>query len=55
MTRLSVKQEAFVEAYVTNGGNGADAYRQAGYKASTDTTARTGAYKMVTSPHIAAL
>jgi hypothetical protein len=29
---LPIRQEAFIEFYITNGGNGAKAYRDAGYK-----------------------
>ncbi len=50
--RLTLKQSAFVDAYVTNGGNGARAYREAGYKAPNPAAAATGAHKLVTSPHI---
>jgi phage terminase small subunit len=35
-TNLSHREEPFIEAYLSNGGNGADAARQAGYKQVPD-------------------
>lgn len=49
---LTLKQIAFINAYVDNGGNGGKAYVEAGYKASTKETAWTGACKLLKQPRI---
>ena len=48
-TKLSPKRLAFVNAYATNGGNGAQAYRDAGYKSDTDNVAAAGASRLLRS------
>lgn len=46
---LTEMQEAFVEAYVTNGGNKLDAAIEAGYSPDT---ARFQAYQLIRKPHV---
>jgi phage terminase small subunit len=53
MTTLSVKRQAFVNHYATNGGNGAQAYRDAGYSAPDVSTATTGAHRLLTKADVA--
>jgi hypothetical protein len=49
--KLSSKEEAFVESYLSNGGNGADAAKQAGYK-QTPEALRVTASRMLTNANI---
>jgi len=49
---LTPKQTAFVEAYVTNGHNASQAYRDAGYATTSDAAVRVGAHKLVTNPNV---
>ena len=52
---LSPKRKAFVRAYLGPARlNGAEAYRQAGYQASTVSTATSGAHKLVTNGDVKA-
>ncbi len=51
MRELTRKQERFVTNFVTNGGNGADAARKAGFSART---AREHAYALLHIPHVRA-
>ena len=50
--RLTDKQRRFVDAYVNNGGNGAEAIRNAGYNCGTDNSARSQASENLKKPHI---
>jgi len=47
MAELTAKQETFIEHYLTNGGNIGQAYRDSGYKCSTDATAYVGGSKLL--------
>ena len=47
MAELTEKQKAFVDHYLTNGGNIGQAYRDSGYKCSTDATAYVGGSKLL--------
>ena len=47
MAELTEKQKAFVDHYLTNGGNIGQAYRDSGYKCSTDQTAYVGGSKLL--------
>ena len=51
-TKLSPKRLAFVNAYASNGGNGAQAYRDAGYKVASLTVATTEAQRLLTNPDV---
>ena len=47
MAELTAKQETFIDHYLTNGGNIGQAYRDSGYKCSTDATAYVGGSKLL--------
>ena len=47
MAELTEKQKAFVDHYLTNGGNRTKAYRDSGYKCSTEQTAYVGGSKLL--------
>ena len=47
MSELTAKQETFIDHYLTNGGNIGQAYRDSGYKCSTDATAYVGGSKLL--------
>ena len=47
MAELTEKQKAFIDCYLTNGGNRTKAYRDSGYKCSTDQTAYVGGSKLL--------
>ena len=49
---LTVKQHAFVQAYLVNGGNASQAYKDAGYTVKSDTVARTEGRRILAKPHI---
>ena len=51
-TKLTPKRQAFVNAYATNGGNGAQAYRDAGYTVASLTVATTEAKRLLTNPDV---
>ena len=46
------RRQSFIDHYATNGGNGAQAYRDAGYSAPTDADARSGASRMLTIANV---
>lgn len=48
-TKLTAKQDAFVDAYVANGGNGAAAAREAGY---SEKSARIEGHRLLRNPLI---
>ena len=48
---LTAQQERFCIAYA-NGCSGSDAYRRAGYRAATDSTASTGAHRLLTKADV---
>jgi phage terminase small subunit len=52
-TRLSPKQLRFIDHLASNGGNAAQAYRDAGYSAPNDQTAAAGASRLLTNVEIA--
>lgn len=52
-TRLTLKQRRFADAWLTNGGNGATAAREAGYRGSSSTLAQV-AYENLRKPEIRA-
>ncbi len=54
--KLNLRQRLFVNAYLANGGNALDAYRQAGYTTADDTsaTARSLARSVRTNSNVAA-
>ena len=47
MAEFTANQESFVEHYLTNGGNRTKAYRDSGYKCSTEQTAYVGGSKLL--------
>ena len=47
MAELTAKQETFIDHYLTNAGNRTKAYRDSGYKCSTDQTAYVGGSKLL--------
>ena len=47
MAELTEKQKAFIDCYLTKGGNRTKAYRDSGYKCSTDQTAYVGGSKLL--------
>ena len=47
MQELTEKQKAFIDCYLTNGGNRAKAYRDSGYKCSTEQTEYVGGSKLL--------
>ena len=49
---LTPKQAAFVDHYARNGGNGAQAYRDAGYAVNGPTVARTEAVRLLSNPNV---
>jgi hypothetical protein len=49
--KLPIKQERFVENYITNGGNSAKAYRDAGYK-STQFAAEANASRLLSNDRV---
>lgn len=51
--RLTQSQAEFVKAYINNGGNGTQAYKDAGYKYKNDAVAASQAARMLKSPKIA--
>jgi phage terminase small subunit len=51
-TRLTAKQDAFVELRASTTLSGAECYRRAGYTCKTDKVAADGASKLLTSPGI---
>ena len=51
-TKLTPKRQAFVNAYATNGGHGADAYRDAGYAVANDNVAKVEAHRLLTIPNV---
>ena len=50
--KLTAKQRNFVDAFVNNGGNGAEAIMAAGYNCSTDNSARVLASENLKKPNI---
>lgn len=51
--RLSHRQRAFIDAYMVSH-NALKAYREAGYKAKSDTSAETTASEILRNPNVAA-
>jgi len=49
---LTERQQRFVDVYVTNGGNGSQAYVSAGYKAASPHVASVGSAKLLASASI---
>ena len=49
---LTERQNSFVQAFLTNGGNGAQAYVSAGYRAATPHVASVGSAKLLASASI---
>ena len=49
---LTERQNSFVQAFLTNGGNGAQAYVSAGYKAASPHVASVGSAKLLASASI---
>ena len=50
---LTLKRQAFVDAYLGNGGNATRAYKDAGYAASNDNIAASEASKLIRIPKVA--
>ena len=51
-SKLTERQQRFVDVYAGNGGNGSDAYRQSGYSAPTVQAASAGAARMLANASI---
>ena len=51
-SKLTERQQRFVNVYVTNGGNGSQAYVSAGYKAASPHVASVGSAKLLASASI---
>ena len=52
MTRLTLKQQKFVDEYINNGGNGSKAVISAGYNATTENSIRSIASENLMKPMI---
>ena len=50
--RLTDKQKRFVDAFVSNGGNGAEAIKSAGYNCNNDNSARVLASENLKKPNV---
>ena len=51
--KLTQKQKLFADYYISNGGNGSDAYKKAYPSCKKDDTARVNASKLLTNANIA--
>jgi phage terminase small subunit len=50
--KLTPKQQAFVDYYISNGGNGGDAYKKAYSSCKKDDTARVNASRLLTNANV---
>jgi phage terminase small subunit len=51
-TSFTTKQQRFIDHMASNGGNGAQAYRDSGFSTPNATTATTGAHRLMTNSDI---
>lgn len=50
----AARRSLFIEAYLANGGNGADAYREAGFRCKSRGVAKVGAWRLLRDPQVMA-